>query len=356
MSLTSRVTIIGVMSGTSLDGLDIAHCTFSKKNGIWNYKVNAAKTISYSPKWRIKLLDAHKLNGMQLTKLNADFGVFIGQQLNAFCTKHKLKADYVASHGHTVFHQPQNGFTLQIGSGAHIAAVAKMPVVCDFRLLDVANGGQGAPLVPIGDELLFPQYDFCLNLGGFANVSYKHNKQRIAYDICPVNIVLNDFAARLGKPYDNKGAEAAKGKVHLKMLEQLNELSFYKMQHHAKSLGREWVEQKIIPITKKYKLTPPDLLATFCEHIAMQIGASIASAKSTKVLLTGGGAYNSFLVKRVKHYTSASIVIPTDTTIQFKEALIFAFLGVLRVGENTNTLASVTGAKSNSVGGCIYLS
>jgi len=359
--------VIGLMSGTSLDGLDIVFCTFSFVRNKWAYKINSAQTIAYSNKWVDCLKNVERLSALQLALVDSEYGHYLGKQVNLFVKKHRIKPDFVASHGHTIFHQPHIGLTKQIGNGAAIAAECGLPAICDFRTKDVAMGGQGAPLVPIGDELLFEKFTFCINLGGFANISFKKNKQRIAYDICPANIVLNELSRKLGKKYDHQGKLATKGKVDVALLKQLNGLAYYQ-QKAPKSLGKEWVLEKIYPLIKKSGANPFDSLRTFTEHIAIQVAKQCALYKpkaiskklatsgiSTTLLITGGGVYNDFLVSRIKtHCDNATVFVPDKKIIEFKEALIFAFLGVLRIRGEVNSLRSVTGALKNSIGGCVY--
>lgn len=353
--------VIGVMSGTSLDGLDIAYCSFSNKKN-WEYTIIKAETIEYNTEWKNKLSTIETKSALELALLDSAYGSYIGNLVNAFIKKNKINTTaafkkrtlLIASHGHTIFHQPQKRMTLQIGSGAAIAAECNLPVVNDFRSKDVALGGQGAPLVPVGDALLFNKYNACINLGGFANISFAQIKKRIAYDICPVNIVLNTLANKLGKKYDEGGIIARKGKVNIALLKQLNQLPYYN-QAIPKSLGKEWVLKTIYPLLAKYKLNPIDSIATITEHAALQIAKAIPTKKASNVLITGGGAYNTYLIERIKANTTANINIPDKNTVEFKEALIFAFLGMLRVQNKINTLKSVTGARMDSIGGAIYL-
>ena len=338
---------IGLMSGTSVDGLDVCAATFCDDN----YSILAAETYEYPEELRNQLLYAHELSAVDLAQLSVDFGKFCGKKVKEFVQKHKIQASYIASHGQTVFHTPQTGLTLQIGSGAHIAAESGIPTICDFRTLDVAMGGQGAPLVPIGDELLFSKYDFCLNIGGFANVSTNLNGKRIAWDICPANIVLNAFAQQFGQPYDKNGEIGRKGQVNTELFNALNEIDYYS-QNAPKSLGREWVEQNIQPLFEKYNLSPEDAMCTYYEHCGYQIGHSLK--KHSLTLCTGGGAKNRFLLERIAHYTGAEIVIPEAKLVDFKEALIFAYLGYLRINGKPNCLATVTGAKKDVCGGVVW--
>lgn len=347
--------VIGVMSGTSLDGLDLAYCHFTNEYGLWNYKILKAETIEYNEERRKQLNKIMLGSAVEITELDADLGTFIGKEIKKMTTKNSLSVDFISSHGHTVFHQPAKGFTLQIGSGAHICAAAMLPVVCDFRKLDVALGGQGAPLVPIGDKLLFSHYEYCLNLGGIANISFDQAGSRIAFDICPVNIVLNELAQQLGKPFDKNGEMAARGKVDAALLQQLNDMDYYK-EKFPKSIGREWIDEAVFPLIKKINLSVEDRLATFCQHVAEQI-ANILLRSGGEMLITGGGAFNNFLVEKIKDACTGKVktVLPGADIIMFKEALIFAFLGVLRMRGEVNCLSSVTGANRDNVGGAIYL-
>ncbi|MEO6903846.1 MAG: anhydro-N-acetylmuramic acid kinase [Bacteroidia bacterium] len=347
--------VIGLMSGTSLDGLDIAYCEFSLINKKWSFQIVQAETLPYPEEWKQHLISLENTNAATYEYLNMKYGFYIGYKASDFIIKNKLTVDFVSSHGHTIFHQPENKFTSQLGSGAAIASKCKLPVVCDFRSLDVALGGQGAPLVPIGDQLLFSEYAYCLNLGGFANVSYEYENKRIAYDICPVNIVMNAICELTGKLYDNNGESAQSGMISQYLLAELNELDFYRIAiNMPKSLGKEWVLKNIHPLIEKYELSESDLLCTFCEHIATQIAKAINHRPIGKLFITGGGVYNGFLISCIKKQVVHEICIPDKKTIEFKEALIFAFLGVLRMRNEINCLKSVTGASAESSCGAIY--
>ena len=346
-------SVIGLMSGTSLDGLDIAFCEFSREEKHWTYKIHCAETIPYDNHWQDLLSTIESGSALDFVTADVEYGQLLGRLTREFINKYNLHPDFIASHGHTIFHQPEKKITSQIGCGPAIAAETGLPVVCDFRSLDVALGGQGAPLVPIGDELLFNGFDFCLNIGGFANISYQTANKRIAYDVCPANIVMNQLALQAGFGYDPDGVLAASGMVNQQLLGTLNALPYYKIAF-PKSLGKEWVVQHIFPMLKNSGQSTNDLLATFCEHIAMQVAAATEAKKGTKLLITGGGAFNEFLIGRIRNYAIPEIIIPDVYTINFKEALIFAFLGVLRQRNEINCLRSVTGAAKDSCGGAIY--
>jgi anhydro-N-acetylmuramic acid kinase len=346
-------SVIGLMSGTSMDGVDIAYCEFNETNNSWFYRIIYAETSEYDEYWKNQLSNADKLSAAELNETNINYGHFLGRLSKSFISKYNIAPYFIASHGHTVFHRPENGITLQIGSGAALAAEVKIPVICDFRSLDVALGGQGAPLVPIGDKLLFGDYNACLNIGGFANISYEKNDRRIAYDICPANIVLNYYAEKLGKPFDANGDNARKGKTDIGILNKLNEIEFYKAQS-PKSLGKEWVKDNFLKITEKSEIVIEDILCTLTEHISYQIAREIENNELKKVLFTGGGTFNKFLIESITSKCKSEIIIPDIMTINFKEALIFAFLGVLRYRNEVNCLCSVTGACRDNCGGAIY--
>jgi anhydro-N-acetylmuramic acid kinase len=346
--------IIGVMSGTSLDGIDLAHINFTIKNSKWNYQILESETISYSENWLNKLKVAVSFSEEKLIELNEDYTELLGEIVKSFIDNYQIKnLDAVCSHGHTILHQPQNGFTLQIGNLPKIAAIIQEKVVCDFRVQDVNLGGQGAPLVPIGDRILFSEYDYCLNLGGFSNVSFEDNSKRIAFDISPVNTVLNFYANKLGLDYDDKGKIARSGKVNSDLLNELNALDYYK-KSFPKSLGFEFVKEIVLPLIEKYPLSIEDKMHTFTEHIALQTSLALPK-KEGKILITGGGAYNEFLIERMQfHLPKIQIIIPDNKTLEFKEALIFALLGVLKLRNEINVLSSVTGAKMDHSTGVIY--
>ncbi|MCE9538891.1 MAG: anhydro-N-acetylmuramic acid kinase [Bacteroidetes bacterium] len=354
INTNAHYSVIGLMSGTSLDGVDIAFCRFFKDKSKWTYEIVHGETISYTDSWKQILLNLEKADALTFQQTHVDYGIYLGTLVSYFIKKYDLKPDFVSSHGHTIFHQPEKKITVQIGAGSAIAAECNLPVVYDFRSLDVALGGQGAPLVPVGDKLLFSEFDFCLNLGGFANVSYQHNDQRIAFDISPVNIVMNSICAKLGKEYDNGGELARTGTIHEALLQELNELPFYKLPLDSpKSLGKEWVVKNIDSLLKKNNLSEADVLRTFCEHAAMQIAKALNNKPVGSLLVTGGGVYNSFLMEKIKYHVVHQLAIPDKDTIEFKEALIFAFLGVLRMCNEVNCLKSVTGAKRDNIGGAV---
>ena len=344
---------IGLMSGTSLDGLDLVYVKFNN-NSYKDFQIIHADTIPYSEKWKIILQKSIEFSADDLNDLDIKYGKFLAERVNEFIIKYSIKnIDFISSHGHTVLHQPEKGITLQIGNGQIISKITKQKVVCDFRTQDVKLGGQGAPLVPIGDELLFPEYDYCINLGGFSNISYREKNKRIAFDICPVNIVMNFYASKLGFQYDKNGDLASQGKINNQLLSKLNELDFYKKQH-PKSLGLEWVQNEVYPLIDSMEKNHIHILRTLVEHIAIQISNIVD--QNSSILFTGGGVFNSFLMNRISILSANKVIITSKKIINYKEALIFSLLGLLRIENKNNCLKSVTGANKDHSSGVIFKS
>ena len=339
------------MSGSSLDGLDLALVRFQEKNGKYGFQILQAETLPYPEHWTQQLSEAFHKQPEDLVQLDKDYGKYLGEQVLTFAKKHGVQPDFVPSHGHTIFHKPEQHYTLQIGDGQELAKACGFTVINDFRSEDVSKGGQGAPLVPIGDKLLFDDYEICLNIGGIANISYDENGQRIAYDLCIANQALNYLAQMKGLNYDKDGALARSGEVDMDLLKKLNRHPFYG-QLPPKSLGREFFEANQKDLLKD--LSVEDMLATFVEHIALQIALGVSHLPKGKILVTGGGARNQFLMERLQARTSHEVIIPEKMIIDYKEALVFAFLGFLRMEGKTNVLASVTGAESDSCSGRIW--
>lgn len=340
------------MSGTSLDGIDLADLHFNYSEEKWCFEILNAETMPYSSFWKEELRKAINYSRQQLERLDFKYTEKLSEEIFGFIQRNNIQEiDAICSHGHTILHRPEKGFTLQIGNLPRLAKLVSRTVVCDFRTNDVNLGGQGAPLVPMGDQLLFPDYDYCLNLGGFANVSSEVNGVRIAYDICPVNIVLNRYAEKLGNDFDKDGNWARSGSLNSVLLKKLNSLAFY-TENPPKSLGLEWVNKNIFPLLDTFDISSEDILRTFTEHIAMQLANQFSDKPS--VFITGGGVYNSFLVERLKSLSSIDTVIPSSEIIEYKEALIFGLLGVLKLRDEVNCLSSVTGAKNDHSSGQVF--
>ncbi|MBC7850806.1 MAG: anhydro-N-acetylmuramic acid kinase [Chitinophagaceae bacterium] len=356
---------IGIMSGSSLDGLDIAMVEFHENSGKWGFEVKQASCYPYTDEWREKLKSAINLNAFDYLLLHTEFGHYVGSEINRFIESNQLEfqVQLISSHGHTTFHSPDKKMTGQLGDGAAIAAQTGINVVSDLRAMDIALGGQGAPIVPIGEKLLWPDYQYLLNLGGIANLSLNTEGGYIAFDVCPANRVLDMLAQTMGKLYDEDGSLAAGGKINLSLLDQLNNLPYYS-QHYPKSLANDFGTDTVYPLIVKSGCSIPDALATYTEHIALQIKWNIESRTirdsngASKLLVTGGGAHNGFLISRLKHLLAGSTIdmeVPTAGLINFKEAIVMALIGVLRWREENNVLASVTGASRDSIGGAVWI-
>jgi len=358
--------VLGLMSGSSLDGLDIAFVEFEEKAGRWTFNLLDSECVLYSPEIEQRLANATFLSANAFMQLHAEYGHFLGKVVNQFIHDKGLayKVALVCSHGHTVFHEPGK-FTTQIGDGAAIAAVTGLPVVCDLRALDVALGGQGAPIVPIGEKLLFGDHALFLNIGGIANISHHQHLMHRAFDVCPANKVLNMLSMQVEKKFDQDGDLASSGTVNESLLKELNQLSYYDSPF-PKSLANEFGIEIIYPLIQSYRLNTTDSLATYVEHIAMQVKNGIINLRldnqndepSLKILVTGGGAFNTYLISRIQFHLSeenVKIEVPLDGIVEYKEAIIMALLGVLRWREEDTVLSSVTGSTRNSIGGALWM-
>lgn len=353
----NKYNIVGVMSGTSMDGLDLAHVTLEEVGqGKWHYQINASVTIRYEEKWRLRLSKLRHQNSLVFYKTDRFYGQYIGECINEFLSANDLQADLISSHGHTVFHQPENNLSVQIGDGNSISAITGIPTVTNFRAIDVILGGEGAPLVGIADDYLFGEYDMCLNLGGFANIS--SNNQQQAFDVSPCNIVLNRIAREFDQEYDENGEIAERGAIDYDLLSELNDIEYYTYEN-PKSLGREWISSSFWPIVRASDATKEDKMKTLVDHIALQISNSIddlsgGDSSDKRVYVTGGGAYNTALINHLRSHTNAEVIVPDTEIVEYKEALAFALLGILRVKNRTNVLSSHTGADRDSVSGSLY--
>lgn len=359
--------VIGIMSGSSLDGLDIVFAELHENGGHWSHELLAAACYPYPADWIEKLKQATSLNALDYQLLHVEYGHYLGQHVNRFMEENNLhyKVALIASHGHTTFHMPAQKMTAQLGDGAALAAATGLPVVSDLRALDVAFGGQGAPIVPIGEKLLFKDYGLFLNLGGIANISFhttdnNGSLQVKAFDVCPANRILNLLAGLNQKEYDAAGEMAAAGQLHEGLLQKLNEQDYYR-QPAPKSLANNFGTDVLFPLIQSYGLSHQDALRTYTEHIVQQIKNTIQKEQITgsrKLLVTGGGAFNTFLINRLSSDLNAlqtEVVVPEDNMVQYKEALIMALIGVLRWRQEYNVLASVTGAERDSIGGAVWI-
>ena len=350
--------VLGLMSGTSLDGLDLCYCHLWSVNDTWQYEIVKAKSVAYEKAMRNKLKDAIFLKAEALLIFHNAYGHWLGEQARQFIAENNLEVDFISSHGHTTHHKPEAGLTFQIGSGQHLANTSGYRTICDFRSNDLALGGQGAPLVPIGDKLLLDEYDYCLNLGGISNISFDYKAQRLAFDVGLANMILNHITAKIDMPYDDGGQLAKSGSLNQEMLSALNALEYYKLPY-PKSTGYEWFIAEVVPIVERTTDTTANLLHTsihhICEQLAIQLN-SFSSGKTARLLVTGGGALNLFMIETLKAKLNASIsvIVPSTTLIAYKEALVFALMGVLRLENKINVFSSVTGASRDCTGGVVY--
>ena len=351
--INDKSLVLGLMSGTSMDGLDISCARYYKQTKTWCYDLIAVETFSYNEKIKLDLFKTFN-KVYNIDKMDAQFGSVLADYIIFFLKKYNLKVDLISSHGHTIFHDPINGYTKQIGLGSVIAEKTGVPVVSNFRQQDIDFGGQGAPLVPVGDQLLFGSYDACVNLGGIANLSFDLNGDRLAFDISPCNMILNFISSKLGQHFDQDGCLAKGGQINLNLLHKLNKIKYYEF-NFPKSLGKEYVDEIFISLINQSMMTEQDLLSTCVEHIAIQLSRVFCNFNIKKVLFTGGGVWNKYLMSRISHHAKIDIVIPDDDIVNFKEAIVFGFLGVLRVLNQNNCLSSSTGAYKNHSSGNIDL-
>ncbi len=356
--------VIGLMSGSSLDGLDIAFVQLEEVRGKWSHQVIAAECKPYPTEWSDKLKNASGLSVPEFLELNTAFGRYLGEQINDFVEQQNLhhKVHFIASHGHTVYHNPANSTSVQIGDGASITALTGLPVITDLRSVDVALGGQGAPIVPIGDELLFQDYPLLLNIGGIANITIRSNGILHAFDICPANQVLNKLAQEAGQPFDKDGTIAAGGQLISELLQQLDENAYYQLAG-PKSLSNEAAMEIAIPALSPASGSVSDRLYTVVKHIAGQIKLAVQThavgLEAAQMLVTGGGALNGFLVEQIAtalEETGVQVVVPDPLTVEFKEAIVMALFGALRWREEINVYGSATGASRDSIGGALWIS
>ncbi len=359
--------VIGLMSGSSLDGLDIVFAHIIEARGKWTCDLKVADCLPYDKEWEERLRGAAQLSAIDYCQLDADYGHYLAEKIEEFVEKHDIhmQMDLIASHGHTVFHKPLQQMTAQIGDGAAIAAKMNVAVVSHLRNFDVALGGQGAPLVPLGEKLLFPEYKLFLNFGGIANISFHEETDVQGYDICPANSILNALAEREGYAFDEGGKIAASGVISRKLLQELNSLPYYK-EKSPKSLGNDYGKEVILPLIDKYELDTKDKLATYVAHIVEQVEQNVSQllidqnplTSDFKMLVTGGGAYNHFLIKQLKDQLQThgvEVIVPEKEIVEYKEAIVVALLGALRWRENNTTLPSVTGASRASIGGALWM-
>lgn len=355
--------ILGVMSGSSLDGVDLAGCSFYWEEGKLRWRIEVAETIPFSDVWHDRLAALAEQTGEVVAQTHVYFGRYLAELINAFLEQHRWYApDLIASHGHTVYHNPDSRFTFQIGDGGTLAALTGIDVASDFRMHDVALDGEGAPLAPLADKWLFPDYDIALNIGGIANMSYSGGTQYRAGDVTAANQVLNSLSFFLGEPFDNNGHLAASGQIIPGLLDRLNALAFFD-KPFPKSLSNREVQQQFLPLFVPHTIMAQDALRTAVEHIVVQVDAAAKalsgggpqSGNTIRALVTGGGARNGFLIQRLRDVCDwIQWEVPDVKIVDFKEALLMALLGLWRLEGRTAGMQSVTGAKRDYVAGALY--
>lgn len=353
---------IGMMTGTSMDGADLAYCAFWEENGHWQYELLASETVPLEESWVSRLAYLEAADARTFARTHVYLGHYFGKMIARFIQDKQLSPEFVALHGQTIFHQPEKNYTAQIGDGETIASYLACPVVTNFRNKDVAAGGQGAPLVPFGEELLFRNHRLFLNLGGFANLTaLRPGKGPIAFDIAGCNLALNWLASQLDPPlaYDAGGKVARQGTLQGELLEALNRLPYYR-QPPPKSLGTEWLSAHVLPLLRQEDIPVPDRMHTYAVHLAHQLRRAIekCSGRDEPILVTGGGVYNKFLMEQFKERLKPLGVEVTPVSVEVsdnKEALLFAFLGLNVLLGRPNVLSSVTGATYDVLGGSIHL-
>lgn len=355
--------VIGLMSGSSLDGLDICYTYLEEIRGQWKFDIQHAACLPYDSEWSEQLTHAQQLDAGDFLKLHTTYGKYIASKVIQFIEKNGIqhKVDFIATHGHTVYHDPANQTSFQLGDGATIAALTGLPVISDLRSMDVALGGQGAPIVPIGDKLLFSDFNYWLNIGGIVNITTMNNDQIMAFDVCTGNQALNALALREGKDFDENGELARTGKLLLAVLGHLNDQEYFKRMP-PKSLSNDAARELVFPILMESEHLNLDLLRTMVQHIAEQVATVVkqfpSGKEASKMLVTGGGAFNNFLVETIQQQLEpldVHVVVPYEQVVKFKEALVMALIGTLRWREETNVLSSVTGASRDSISGALWM-
>lgn len=342
--------VLGVMSGSSLDGLDVCLTKFNQSSS-WAYEILAADTLDIPEALKLQLRQSDRLKARSLFLLDQQYGNWMGEQIRHWRSKNKHKVDLIGVHGHTVFHEPKEGFSIQIGNGANVCVATGIPTVDRFREKDIILGGQGAPLVPFGERLLWPQYQVFINLGGIANVA-THGSTTRAWDIAPCNQVLNHLAKLAGKDYDENGQIAREGALDPQWLENLRSLDYFS-KPAPKSLSNQWTQEVLHQAPNNIK----DALNTYVHFLGEQIAADLKAVPDGQVvLITGGGAYNSYLIETIKKMSPGlQFVLPEHQLIAYKEALVFGLMALHRQLELPNVLSSVTGALRDSVSGVLHL-
>ncbi len=363
----STYHVVGLMSGSSLDGIDLSYCSYSTSGDAFDWELLNHATYPIPDTWKSRLLHLPEQSAKTFVKTHTYFGHFLSEVINDFIERQKITPDFIASHGHTIFHEPNKRFTTQIGCGAAIATQTGLPVINDFRIQDISINGEGTPLAPAADLFLFEGYDFYLNLGGIANLTAKTVDQLVAFDVCPANQLLNFLANQINLAYDKDGILAKSGQLLPALMERLRDFEYYRMSY-PKSLDNSWIKKEVLSIFQQFEEPVQDKLHTTCKFIAEEITNSLSTVIQSlkmgknnhyKLLATGGGTFNEFLLECIvesntKGNLPIEVVLPEKEIIDFKEAILMGLLGVLRVQNRPNCFASVTGAKYDTIGGIVH--
>ncbi|EOR02139.1 anhydro-N-acetylmuramic acid kinase [Acinetobacter tandoii] len=368
---------IGVMTGTSMDGVDIVAASFDP------LQLHATLTLAFDPDLRNELMaltlpDDNEIDRMG--KADVALAKMIGEGINTLIEQHQLDRSQIkaiGSHGQTIRHRPEHGFTLQIGDPNIITEITQIPVVSDFRRRDMAAGGQGAPLVPAFHQALFQHesiHRVILNLGGIANVSLLPAgapEQVSGFDTGPANILMDAWCHRYtGQPYDENGNWAAYGQPIRSLLERLQAHDFF-AKEPPKSTGREdfnldWLDDQIMDWRNdelaydELEDTPENVQATLLKLTTRAIKKAIyrSGMETGEVYVCGGGAYNSQLLEQLrwrlrKHQWTVQSTADLGLSPTWVEATAFAWLAMRFVEHLSGNLPAVTGADGYRILGSI---
>lgn len=365
MSQTKTYHVIGIMSGSSLDGIDLAYCRFTTGTDLqFDWELILGETMPLPENWQARLAHLPTQNAVTFAKTHVYFGHFLAKTVNQFVEQHQItQLDFISSHGHTIFHNPDKRYTTQIGCGSAIAALTGYPVINDFRMQDIAINGEGTPIAPAADRYLYSDYDFCLNIGGIANITSQIQEDPIAFDISPANQLLNYLSGQLGFAFDNDGQIAASGNLLPELLQLLQGYPYYKSPP-PKSISNEWIVSELLPILASFEASIEDKLHTVTQFIAIEVSNSLirltqdSSHAEYRLMLSGGGSKNKYLIESIKSCLSGQLnielIVPSTETIDFKEAILMGLMGVLRVLNVPNCFSTVTGARFDTIGGAIH--
>jgi anhydro-N-acetylmuramic acid kinase len=348
--------ILGAMSGSSLDGLDLAICSFTDQS---IFTIHNSTTIELPLDLRTKLKNFSTLNAFQIADLDAYFALFSAHSIRDFTNNWIGGISLVVSHGHTLYHNPANAVSWQIGNGGIIAAVTGIDTLCDLRVQDVALGGQGAPLAALVDLNLFKDYTGLLNLGGIANITINQSNTVYSWDISPCNQVFNHLAQKEGKEFDKGGSIARSGKILMELIHKWQENTYFS-QMPPKSMDNTWVKENYIKEIDKIDQPVKILMASFAEFVAIQLSKDLKSLDLNpgKILVTGGGAFNAHFISRLKVHLSPLnwvVEVAEESLINYKEAMLMAYMGHRYINKKTNTISTATGAEKDLISGALYL-